>query len=391
MAPVDGTWRAREDSQGHNAMKSEVLVLYADREPMDGIVHPGPHQIYRNPRVSIETRALGDLHPNSIRVEMVYAGLCGTDVHLTDMNRDTGYIRTTAPTEIPDQGRIIGHEGVGKVIKIGSAVENLRPNAYVTFESIIACHHCDVCRRGQFNQCRNAKLVGLEADGLFGTVVDLPAMLAHDVTPLIKGDEDLKALACVEPAGVAYLACTNGRIKGGDVVAIFGGGPIGIYSAMLCKTVFGASAVHVVDPVKLRRTLAREWIDHAYDVEEFFDAGPRLVDAVIEASGDMDNVSRVMRRMDANGRIVLLARSGASLTVDAVDHLITNAVSICGARGHLGGAFDSILRLYRNGRFPLAEVVTGVVDGLEGLRGLLQSPERILANHCKVLTHLAAT
>jgi (R,R)-butanediol dehydrogenase/meso-butanediol dehydrogenase/diacetyl reductase len=153
-------------------MESKLVVLYADREPLNGIVHPGPHQIYRNPHVVIEKRVLGDLHRDMIRVEMIYAGVCGTDVHLVDKNPDTGYIRSTAPTEIPNQGRVIGHEGVGKILTVGSGVQNLKPNAYVTFESIIVCHYCDVCRRGQFNQCRNAKLLGLEVDGLFGTVVD---------------------------------------------------------------------------------------------------------------------------------------------------------------------------------------------------------------------------
>lgn len=369
-------------------MESKVFVLYADREPMDGIVHPGPHQIYRNPRVLIEKRVLGDLLPHMIRVEMIYAGLCGTDVHLVDKNPDTGYIRCTAPTEITNQGRVIGHEGIGKILALGSGVQNMRPDAYVTFESIIVCHYCDVCRRGQFNQCRNAKLLGLEVDGLFGTVVDVASMLAHDVTNLIKNDKDLRAMACVEPAGVAYVACMNGHITGGDVVVIFGAGPIGLFSAMLSKIVFGASAVHVVEPIEFRRMLARKWSDYVYDVEEFFETGPPSVDVVIEASGCVDNVSKIFRRVDANGRIILLARSGASLTLDAIDHMITNTVSISGSRGHLGGAFANILQLYENGRLPLDEIVTDIVDGPEGLCDVLRFPDKILMDNCKILVRL---
>jgi len=369
-------------------MESKVVVLYADREPLDGIVHPGPHQIYKNPRVLIEKRVLGDLLPHMVRVEMVYAGLCGTDVHLVDKNPDTGYIRCTAPAEIPIQGRVIGHEGVGKIIAVGSSVENLKPNAYVALESIIICHYCDICRKGQFNQCRNAKLLGLEVDGLFGTVVDVPSILAHDVTKLIKSDQDLKAMACVEPAGVAYVTCVNGYIKGGDVVVIFGAGPIGLFSAMLCKIVFGASAVHVVEPTEFRRTHAQKWSDYTYDIEEFFETGPASVDVVIEASGWLDNVTKIFRRINANGRIVLLARSGASLTLDAIDHMITNAVFISGSRGHLGGAFINILQLYENGRLPLDEIVTDIVDGPEGLCDVLRSPDKILMDNCKILVRL---
>lgn len=369
-------------------MESKVVVLYADREPMDGIVHPGPHQIYKNPRVLTEKRTLGKLHPYMIRVEMIYAGLCGTDVHLVDKNPDTSYIRCTAPTEIPNQGRIIGHEGVGRILEVGPGVQNMKPNAYVTFESIIACHYCDVCRRGQFNQCQNAKLLGLEVDGLFGTMVDVPSILAHDTTKLIRSDQDLRALACVEPAGVAYVACTNGHIMGGDVVVIFGAGPIGLFSAMLSKIVFGASAVHVVEPIEFRRMLARKWSDYVYDTEEFFEIGPPSVDVVIEASGYVDNVSKIFRRMNANGRIVFLARSGAPLTLDAIDYMITNAVSISGSRGHLGGAFANILLLYANGRLPLDGIVTDIVKGPEGLCDLLRIPDKIHMNNGKVLVRL---
>ncbi|MCP4712394.1 MAG: alcohol dehydrogenase catalytic domain-containing protein, partial [Planctomycetes bacterium] len=299
--------------------------------------------------LSVEKRELENLQPDEIRVAMIYAGLCGTDVHLVETNPDTGYIRSSAPAEISSQGRIIGHEGVGKVIETGANVRHVQPGAYVTFESIIVCHYCDVCRKGHFNQCRHAKLLGLEKDGLFGTIVDVPAMLAHDVTELSGNDKDLRAAACIEPAGVAYVACQNTRITGGDVVAVFGGGPIGLFTAMLSKKIFGASAVHVVEPVAFRRKFAEQWSDYVYDVEEFFDNCPADIDVVIEASGELNNVSRIFRRLNANGRIALLARSGVPLVLDAVDHMITNAVSIIGSRGHLCGAFSDIINLYKKG------------------------------------------
>ncbi|MCP4349096.1 MAG: alcohol dehydrogenase catalytic domain-containing protein [Desulfobacterales bacterium] len=369
-------------------METELIVIHADREPMEGIVNPGPHQIYRNPRVSSEIRTLDGLSPDEIRVQMLYAGICGTDVHLAEQNPDTGYIRSSAPAEIPPEGRVIGHEGVGRILETGSNVRHLKPGAIVTFESIIVCHYCDVCRKGNFNQCRHAKLLGLEKDGIFGTVADVPAMLAHDVSELVKNDKDIRAAACVEPAGVAYVACQNTNIKGGDTVAVFGAGPIGLFTAMLSKNIFGASAVYIIEPVAFRRKLAEKWCDHVFDVAEFFDQPPRGIDVVIEASGALDNVTRVFRGINPNGRIVLLARSGVPLTLDAVDHMITNAVRIIGSRGHLCGAFTDILSLYKEGRIPLDEIVTAVVNGPSELLDILKSPEKILNENCKVLAQL---
>jgi threonine dehydrogenase-like Zn-dependent dehydrogenase len=368
-------------------MESRVVVVHADIEPIEGIANPGPHQIYKNPRISVEHRELGELLSDEVRVEMIYAGVCGTDVHLVETNPDTGYIRCSAPARIPHEGRVIGHEGVGKVIEVGSHVRHVKLGDYVTFESIIVCHYCDECRRGDFNQCRNALLFGLEKDGLFGTVADVPSMLTHNVNALAKSKKGLKTAACIEPAGVAYVACQNTDLKAGDVVVVFGAGPIGLFSAMLSKVVFGASRVYTVEPVPFRRNLARKWSDEVYDIEEFFDRGPSSIDVVMEASGHMDNVRRVFRRLNANGRVALLGRSGEPLVLDAVDHMITNAVSLIGSRGHLGGAFANILSLCQNARISLDDVVTQVVSGPEKLCELLRSPEKILEENCKVLVN----
>lgn len=366
-------------------MESRVVVIKAEKLPIPGVLKPGPHQTYKHPKISVEKRVLGSLNPDSIRVQMIYAGLCGTDVHLMESDPKTGYIRCSAPADIPETGRVIGHEGVGKVLAVGQNVRHLPEGAIVTFESIIVCHYCDVCRRGQFNQCRNAKLLGLEKDGIFGEIVDVPAMLAHDVTAIVRTDQDLQAIACVEPAGVAYVACQNTRVTGGDVVAIFGAGPIGVFTAMLCKTIFGASSVFIVEPVIFRRKFAEKWCDRVYDVEEFFAKTPESIDVVIEASGDLQNINKIFRNVNANGRIALLARSGTSLILDAMDHMITNAISISGSRGHLCGAFTDILNLYKQGRLPLHQVVTHILEGTGAFETFIGATDKILKENCKLL------
>jgi threonine dehydrogenase-like Zn-dependent dehydrogenase len=363
-----------------------VLVLRAEDAPMAGVPDPGPHQRYRRPTLTIEHRAPGALPPDHVRVRMRYAGVCGTDLHLVEADPATGYVRSSAPAVIPPRGRAIGHEGVGEVLAAGAAVHHLRPGAVVTFASILFCGRCEPCRRGAFNQCDRSELVGMQRDGLFGTVVDLPAVLAHDVSALAVDDASLRALACVEPAAVALLACERAAIRPGDQVAIFGAGPIGLYAAMLCR-VMGASRVRVVEPVARRRDLAAGWCDAALEPEAFLDSR-EPVDVALEASGDLANVTRIVRRMRAGGRIVLLARSGQQLVIDAVDHLITQAVTVAGVRGHLGGPIARVLSLLGAGRLPLGAAVTGVLEGLEPLLELLRTPARVLREHCKVLVKL---
>ena len=371
-------------------MESKCIIIKAEHEPMPGVINPRPHQTYKNSQIFIETRLLESLDPDDIRVQMFYAGICGTDVHLMAHDSNTGYIRSSAPVNIPEYGRLIGHEGVGKILAVGKNVRHLQIGAIVTFESIIVCHYCDVCRKGQFNQCRNARLLGLEKDGIFGEFVDVSAMLAHDVTDIARTEQNIRAIACVEPAGVAYVACQNTRVAGGDVVVIFGAGPIGLFAAMLCKTVFGASVVHVVEPIPFRREFAQKWCDGAYDIDQFFADPPKSVDVIIEASGDLTNINKIFRRLNANGRIALLARSGGVLALDAMDHMITNAISIIGSRGHLCGAFTDILNLYRQGRLPLHQMVTRILDGPKDFQVFTKSIDKILTENCKVLIRFSS-
>jgi D-xylulose reductase len=369
-------------------METNNLVIYAEHSPMQGIGNPGPHQIYRHPRVVLEKRSLGLLAPHAVRVRMLYGGLCGTDVHLVSKDPVSGYIRSSAPLCIPRGGRVLGHEGVGEVLATGANIQHVQAGALVTFASIIVCYHCEACRKGKFNQCRHARLLGLEEDGIFGHIVDVPVSQVYDITELAQSDRDLQALSCVEPAGVAYVACQNGQVRGGDRVVVFGAGPIGLFAAMLVQLVFGASTVWIVEPVRFRRKFAEKWCDRAYAVEEFFIDPPGQIDVVIEASGALENVTRIIRQVNANGRIVLLARSGAPLALDAIDHIITNEIVLIGSRGHLGGAFTDILALYKAGKLPLGEVVTTVLDDLAELCDLLNTSDPLFQENCKILLRL---
>jgi threonine dehydrogenase-like Zn-dependent dehydrogenase len=369
-------------------MKREAIVVYAAHDPISGVSDPRPNQIFRDPRVTLEHRALDILAPDWIRVEMLYGGVCGTDLHLVQSDPRTGYIQTSSPASLPRQGRIIGHEGIGRIAEVGSAVRHLKTGACVTFESILACHHCEPCRRGLMNQCRNGQLLGMERDGLFATIADVPASSVHDVSEFVDNDDDAQSLTNLEPASVALLACQRARISARDNVVIFGAGPIGTYCAMLARIAFGAGRIHVVEPVKFRRQFVAKWADNTHTPEDFFGSCSDSVDVVIEASGDLRNLDRVIRMMDADGRIVLLARGGEPLVVNATDHIITNAISIVGSRGHLGGSFNTILKLYAQRRFNPAEIVTGVVHGLAKLRELLLSPAKVVHDHCKVLVKL---
>jgi threonine 3-dehydrogenase len=342
---------------------------------------------FKDLSISLEKRALAALKPGNLRVEILYAGICGTDVHLLQRDKD-GISLSSAPADISQNGRVIGHEGVGRIIEIGNDVENFKVGDIVGLQSLITCFNCESCRRGQFNQCVNAELIGMQTDGLFSEIADFPEHTAYNLNELDQNDSALKAAACLEPAGVSWLACEQSSVSSGDKVLIFGGGPIGYFCAMFSKLLFGSAWVGLVEPSEFRRNHAKKWCDQVFpSVNE--DLKLKKFDVIIEASGCLQNIAMTLGCMSPLGRIVLLARSGDSLHLDSIDHIITNAIKIMGVRGHLGGAFGRIIELYKAGKIPLHEAVTEEVSSLDALYLKLQKPDEIGSHNCKILAKIS--
>jgi threonine 3-dehydrogenase len=375
-----------EASLGRRPRECRSLFLYAALAEEEGGTEIARAKRYRDPRISIESRPLNELKPGHLRVRMLRVGICGTDLHLVEQNSE-GFILCTSPMIIPADGRIIGHEGVGVVEAVGPGSGMWAPGDVICCESIIVCGTCPRCRRGSFNQCDQAKLLGLEQDGLFTERADIPARLAHRVNDLARSAAALDGLACVEPAAVSLLACQNARVSPGDSVLVLGGGPIGYFAALLARRFFGASHVCVSDPSGNRRDFAGSVCDVVIDPEQLPSVS-RPIDVVIEAAGALDQLDPLLARMNGNGRLVLLARTESSLTITSVHHLISKSLHLIGSRGHLGGAFDAILNLARDGRLDLQQVVTRVVSGLDGLSAALLDPAGLVANDCKVIAEL---
>jgi threonine dehydrogenase-like Zn-dependent dehydrogenase len=374
-----------------NAGKSSrSIVVRAEKKLITSQDDTEKRYRYRNPSISIEQRNLGPLKTRDIRVELLYAGICGTDSHLLQTDKDSLSL-SSAPIDIPLNGRIIGHEGVGKVVGVGSDVSGFKVGDTVGLQSIMTCFNCEPCRRGQFNQCVNAKLIGMQIDGLFSEYADFPESAAYNLNKLYalyRNEDALKAAACLEPAGVSWLACDQTSISSGDKVLIFGGGPIGYFCAMFSKLLFGCSWVGLVEPLEFRRNHAKKWCDEVFDSVDG-NLKSRNFDIVIEASGYLKNIAAVMTHINPLGRVALLGRSGESLHLENIDHIITNAIKIIGVRGHLGGAFGRIIDLYIAGKIPLHEAVTEVISSIDELHLKLLNPDGVSMHNCKILAKIS--
>lgn len=180
--------------------------------------------------------------PTDVIVKIVTTTICGTDLHI---------LKGDVPAVTP--GRILGHEGVGVITEIGSAVTTLEVGDTVILSCISACGRCDFCRQGVFSHCLGEEgasgigwIFGHLIDGTQAEFVRVPYAetsvyrLPDGVTP-----QEGAMLSDILPTG-HEIGIQKGRVKAGDVVAIVGAGPVGL-AAIATAGLYGPSRVISID------------------------------------------------------------------------------------------------------------------------------------------------
>src|SRR5437763_5802149 len=197
--------------------------------------------------------------PNDVIVRLTASAICGTDLHM---------IRGTMPGMIP--GTILGHEGVGVIEEIGSAVRNFKPGDRVVVPSTIGCGNCSYCRAGYYSQCVNANPNGPSAGTAFyggpATTGPFNGMQAEFVRVpfaninLVKLPEDVlddEAILLSDIFPTGYMAADLAEIHPGSTVAVFGCGPVGQF-AIASARLLNAGRIFAIDAIPSRLELARE-------------------------------------------------------------------------------------------------------------------------------------
>ncbi|HET7611595.1 MAG TPA: zinc-dependent alcohol dehydrogenase [Rhodanobacteraceae bacterium] len=196
--------------------------------------------------------------PTDAIVRITASAICGTDLHM---------VRGTMPGM--KEGTAMGHEGVGVVEEVGSAVRNLSPGDRVVIPSTIGCGYCSYCRAGCYAQCDNANpngpragtafFGGPEATGPFNGMqaeyVRVPYASVNLVRlPCLVTDDAAILLSDIFPTG--YFGADLAGIGYGDTVAVFGCGPVGLF-AIASAGLFGAARIIAVDRVESRLEAAK--------------------------------------------------------------------------------------------------------------------------------------
>lgn len=219
--------------------------------------------------------------PGDAIVRITSSAICGTDLHM---------IRGTMPGM--REGTVMGHEGVGVVEEIGDQVRNLSPGDRVVVPSTIACGYCSYCRAGYYSQCDNANPNGRLAgsafyggpkatgpfNGMQAEYVRVPFASVNLVRlPEEVADDAAILLSDIFPTG--YFGADLARVKYGDTVAVFGCGPVGLFT-IASAGLMGAGRIFAVDRVESRLDAAKA---QGAEVINFDEGSP--VEAIRELTG----------------------------------------------------------------------------------------------------------
>ena len=198
---------------------------------MKALVYLGPAKKALEERPKPEITA-----PTDAIVKMTKTTICGTDLHI---------LKGDVPTCEP--GRILGHEGVGVVDKVGPAVTAFKPGDRVLISCISACGKCDYCRKRMYSHCTTGGwILGNKIDGTQAEFVRIPHA-DTSLYPIPDGadEEALVMLSDILPTGFE-CGVLNGKVQPGSTVAIVGSGPIGL-AALLTAQFYSPAEIIMID------------------------------------------------------------------------------------------------------------------------------------------------
>lgn len=258
--------------------------------------------------------------PDGVKLRVLRAGLCGTDLHLQAWD-DWAAATVNPPL-------VLGHEFYGEVVETGAEVRGIEIGARASGEGHIVCGRCRNCRAGRRHLCIRTVGVGVNTDGAFADYVVVPAANVWLQPDSI--DPDLGAI--FDPLGNATHTALQWPLVGEDVL-ITGAGPIGVMAAAVARHA-GARHVVVTDVSDDRLALAlRAGADRVVNVttqrvadvqrdlgmQEGFDIG-------LEMSGAPSAVTEMLANLNHGAKVAMLGLPKEPYAIDwgkVITHMVT--------------------------------------------------------------------
>jgi L-iditol 2-dehydrogenase len=280
--------------------------------------------------------------PGEVVIELLAAGICGTDLHI-----EAGEYPSVPPVTM-------GHELCGVVAELGRDVDGSWAGARVTSETFFStCGACRWCRAGRPSICPFRSSVGTHVDGAFAPRIRMPVRNLHRV-PAGLGD---RAAAICEPlACVCNSLCDPPGVDAGDEVLVTGPGAIGLLAAQVARV--GGGRVHVrgVASDASRLALARSLGFETSTTDEPYPG--EAPDVVVECSGAGPAIASALDLVARGGTIVQMGLRGAPVTVP-FDEICFKELRVRSGFASNPSAWRRAMQLLADGSIQLEPLISG--------------------------------
>ena len=268
---------------------------------MKAVVYKG------NGRIALEERPMPKIvDEKDAIVKVTLTTICSSDIHIK---------HGAVPKAVP--GTILGHEFVGQVVAIGSAVKKVKLGDRVSVNVETFCGECFFCRRGFVNNCTDEAggwALGCRIDGGQAEYARIP-YADNGLTVIPDHVTDEQALFNGDILSTGYWAAKLGEIKPADTVAVIGAGPTGLCT-MMCARLYTPAAIIAIDTDEYRLDVAKKHgladitlVPGREDIEEQIGktTGGRGADAVFEVAGGSDTFDMAWGIARPNAVVALVA------------------------------------------------------------------------------------
>jgi len=323
----------------------------------------------------IDEVPIPDIEAGEVLIRVLRAGLNHGDLH---MREDAVQYTPEVPT-IPFLPMIIGHDGLGEVVEVGSDVTNVRVGDRVVVMCSITCGFCKFCRSDRQHLCLAHRVMGFIAkwgetaskrilrykDGLWAEYCRAPAT---NVVPL-RPEDDINEMCKVSQMTVGYRALKRARLHSGETVIVNSASGITGIGTVLSALAMGAARVIAVarNPARLERIRA---IDPNRVSTVALSKGESITQRVKELTGGqgasvladvspagVQTLIECIRNLEGGGRVALIGANPEPFNLP-VRYLMIRSIEICSVTGRHYIDFPELLELARRGVIDTRHVTT---------------------------------
>ncbi|KAK5188925.1 hypothetical protein LTR47_011531 [Exophiala xenobiotica] len=339
--------------------------------------------------------------PKDAIVRVTHCCICGSDLHMYGGEMNMAM----------QPGDILGHEAIGYIEEVGPEVQNFKAGDRAIILPVIACGECFYCQNQQYSLCDKTNpskemgdLYGHRLSGIFGyshLTGGYPGNQAEfcrvpnaDLV-LLKCPEDMpakKALALADVTDTAWHGVELAEVRKGDVVGVWGCGPIGLSIQKLSKEIRGAQKVYAVDKDSQRLKIAESFGMIPVDAskvkpdEYILSVEPHGLDRGIEASGfrstdsathrimratglegdSSDTVSEIIKATRKCGNVALIGDFFFNTNMFPIGMLMEKTITLRGGQLMAQKYYPFLLDLVKEGKYDPSFIFTNV-DNLENI------------------------